>query len=57
MKKTEEKLKFFITKKGKEELLKMSNAMLAMEKELLKDVNTEDLITLNKLLDKLNTDK
>ncbi|SFW67825.1 MarR family winged helix-turn-helix transcriptional regulator [Cellulophaga fucicola] len=51
------KIEIFITKKGKEELLKMSNTMLAMEKELLKDVNTEDLITLNKLLDKLNTDK
>ncbi|MDO6854655.1 MarR family transcriptional regulator [Cellulophaga lytica] len=50
------KIEIYITKKGEEELIKMSSAMLGMEKNLLKNTTEEDLKTLNKLLDKFNTD-
>ncbi|MDO6492753.1 MAG: MarR family transcriptional regulator [Cellulophaga sp.] len=50
------KIEIYITKKGKDELVKMSKAMLNMEELLLKNVTQEDLISLNKLLNKLNTD-
>jgi len=49
------KIEIFITRKGKEELKKMSDVVLKTEKKLLQNITTSEMNKLNELLNKLNT--